>query len=404
LLAAAVGYFGIAFAIAGALAAMFFAYRNRKSAPYMHAILVVAFAAGVALSGSFLLNPTLENFVNSVSYFAPFILALAMAAAAFSLMGAIEIEWFAFTIAGALLLFVEPLAGVAALALPSAAAIKAAMSDGKKEAHLLSIGALGFFLLLPLSLLLIGGYQAIMITALIALAFPLLLHLYNYRNQEAFTLCLAAIFACSIFFALFIQVRPAAFYPQYTDSSLSDALLKLSALSPSSVIVEGHADAAKFYLPGANIISGSEADGFFLEGNGSHSGAYVVSSPETISALSAQGGFDAYYYFTNYSSSSRNFAAFASTDGTMISAEVTQTGSLALKDGKYIDRSGQTYGTIPLSRMILLSSSDRYDANGNMLLVINEGSKPPFATKLYSGSASATLALKSGPTYVFLVK
>ena len=72
----------------------------------------------------------------------------------------------------------------------------------------------------------------------------------------------------------------------------------------------------------------------------------------------------------------------------MVAREIGTDGSLSLKDGVLLDGSGSSYGSVPLSRMLLLKSSQPFSDKGNRMMVLEEGSGLPHFMKIYSGTAN----------------
>lgn len=393
--AAVSAYLSPAFGAAGVLFAVSFAapkFSQDKKQALAFAGIAGAFAVAAILSPLF---PQLSaSAANAQSLFAvaPFLLAASSCAAALFLSGQLPLQYALLFALSPLAAAFQPLAAALLLAFPAGAAASR-LREGVKPRRALAACALlacffaSFGLLLPLA----GAYQSAAVSAMVGAGAVLLLHLYDYRGREAFTLAFALLFSLSLFSALFQPLSPA--YPAYADEGISASLSYLASKGASSVSLLGSADAARFYLPSAALGPEESLSGYLLDGSRPQPGYAILSLsyldyPEKLYGKSAP-AFTAFSYRTQFSGNGADFALFSSADGLLLARQLDSGGKFALKDAVLLDAAGQAYGSWPLSRIFLLRPDLPFSDRENRLIALEEGSLPPHFLSVYAGTAGA---------------
>jgi hypothetical protein len=288
----------------------------------------------------------------------------------------------------------SPAAGAMLLSIPASAGIAGASEQKiSKQAKFACAFLLAMVAIIGITYSLMEFYKSVAVSAMIALLFPVMLYLYEYKNASMFAILGAVLLALSLFFAFFYPLPPQKdFYPQYSDKDLSNALQSMpSATSKVSLI--GSQDAVRFYLPSASLGKQQEMSSYLLSGKPlPEPGSRIILSlsyfdePGLLSNGSSQ--FESYYFAGNATSGSGTVALFLSSSGNALVRDMDPQGGLALKDGSLIDTFGRAYSSVPLSRMLLLSSSKPFYDTQNRLLVLDEGASLPYFVRIYSGLAS----------------
>lgn len=415
LFAALAGYLNPAFGVAGIALAMAFAIQSylkgeRKIAHF--AIVFLAFAAASFLSperGQ--LSFSVQN-IQSLFSLAPFLLAAASLSAVLFFNSSAQIAHLLLFIFGVLVSAISPLAGAMLLALPAAGGISQAASDklSSKKAKLACAYFLAFFAIFGLASPVAGELRAAVIAFLISFLSPLMLHFYGYNSRQAFASLGIALLVLSVSFAVFYQMPPQRqFYPTYSDRDLSLALSQLSGKGVQKLALIGSQDAARFYVPSAGLESQTALSDYLSSGkNLSASGTYLLLSLSSLDeqAVVPGGGYETYFFYANFTSNGRNFAQFVSpSSGTILVRELDSNGGFALRDAQLIDPAGRPYGTISLSRMLLLKPGSPFHSEQNRLVAIDEGAQVPYFMKIYSGKADElALVSEQGKVTVFRVK
>lgn len=396
LFAAISSYFNAAFGIAGIAAVVSFgaaAYLKGDRRLAQFSILAIVFAAALYLSPEKQQTYFSLSAMGSVLSLSPFLLAAASAAAVLFFLSAGSLEYFLLFFSGVFLSIFSPAAGALLLVLPSASGISSAMEEKLHKAAKLAVSFfIVFFALIGLSMA--SGadiYKSAAIAALLSILAPLSLHFYEYRSHRllpAFALALLVISAST---ALFYQLPPQReLFPAYLDKDLSSALSSLSGKGEATVSIIGSQDAARFYVPSAEFVPQQDVSSFLLTGAPKPpTGSFLILSISYLddSSLSSE-GFETFYHSNNFSSGASYYALFFSPSGRLVAREIGTDGSLALKDGILLDSSGRSYGSVPLSRMLLLKSSQPFSDKGNRMVVLEEGSTLPHFMTIYSGTAN----------------
>ncbi|MCX6770033.1 MAG: hypothetical protein NT051_05135 [Candidatus Micrarchaeota archaeon] len=414
-LGAAAACLDFPFAIAVMLIALLYAARVKKNgekmmalAPYAILVLaaIVGAVAGMATLGQAGIGSfSTESLLSSFSSI-PFLMAAASIPVALFIFGEAEIAWLAFFAGGILLCGFNPLAGASLLALPSAEGIGRALEGKMKKPSMLCAAFFAcFFTCFALASLFFSSYSAIVASALGALLAPIILHLYEYHGKAFFAVLMVLVVALAFFLAVAEQVRTGGSSTKYASQDLTGALLYLSSKQPSqpsNLVLLERQDAAGFYLPKTELAQLGQAKEYLLSGKGSFpSNTYIVLTPSVISLLSENSEFALYSFAGRYASGNNRYAVFASAQGNLVSRPLTSSGNFALSDGAYIDSAGRQYATIPLSQMMMLSSSN--NVTGRMI-VLEEGTAPPKFVELYSGNGGAEIEKEFGETVVLRVK
>jgi hypothetical protein len=414
--AAASAYLSPAFGIAAIATVAVFAVpllgKEDNRLAYFGAMLLLA-AAAIYLSPDN--QPLYFNLQGLQSFYrlAPFLLAAAsLSVAAFFLANA-KLQYALLAAAGALLSAFNPVASALLLAISSAEGVKISLSEKTPKSALLAFALfLAFFTVLgivPES----DFYKAAAISLVVAILFPIILHLYEYKNVAIFSVFFLAVFSLSLFSGAFYSSVPQqrSAYPNYADKDLSEALSSLSGKNAASIYLFGFADAAKFYLPSAKIESQQELSSFLVSGKPvlPKGSVLVVSLSDIDDAYSLYSNgtpqFTSFRFVSNFSSGGSQFAIFVSTQGTALAYEVDSQGKLALSDPQLIDQYGRSYGSVPLSRAMLLSSSKHFSSPQNRLLVLEEGAQIPYLLNIYSEKEQGVARLSEfGQVSVFKVE
>lgn len=414
--AAASAYLSPAFGLAAIAVVAAFAVsslgKESNRLAYFGAMLLLAAAAIYLSPDRQSLYFNLQGLQSSYKV-APFLLAAAsLSVVAFFLVNAPP-QYAFLAAAGFLLSAFNPAASAILLALSAAEGAKISLAEKIPKLALLAFAfSLAFFTVLgvvPEA----DFYKAAAISLVAAILFPVILHLYEYKNAAIFSVFLLSVLSISLFSGAFHSSVPQqrSSYPSYADKDLSDALSYLSGKSASEVYLFGFADAAKFYLPSARIGSQQELSAFLVSGKPPlPSGSIIVLSLSDIDdayALYPDGTqqFTPFRFVSNFTSGGGQFAIFVSTQGSALAYPLGPQGDLALSDPQLIDQYGRLYGTVPLSRAMLLSSSKPFFSPQNRLLVLEEGAKIPNLLNIYSGQAQGVAKLSEfGQVAVFKVE
>lgn len=394
LFAAASAYLNAAFGIAGIAAVLSFgagAYLKQDKRIAQYAVLLAVFAAALYLSPEKQQTYFSLSSLPSVLSLSPFLLSAASAAAVLFLLSAGATEYFLLFLSGIFVSVLSPAAGALLLVLPSAQGVSAAMEESLRKAVKLSVSFfMAFFAIMGLALFAGADVpKAAAIAALLSLLAPLLLHFYEYRTHRLLPAFALALLALSASVALFYQLPPQReLFPSYLDKDLSLALSSLSGRQDEAISIIGSQDAVRFYLPSSSFVPQQEVSSFLLTGAPKlPSGSILILSTSYIDSQSLPGSFETFYYSNNFSSGA-TYALFFSQQGRLVAREIASDGSLALKDGVLLDGTGRSYGSVPLSRMLLLKSSQPFSGKGNRMIVLEEGAALPHFMRIYSGSAS----------------
>ena len=396
LFAAISSYFNAAFGIAGIAAVVSFgaaAYLKGDKRLARFTMMLLVFAAALYLSPEKQQTYFSLSAMGSVLSLTPFLLAASSAAAVLFFLSSGPLEYFLLFLSGAFVSIFSPAAGAILLVLPCASGISSAIEEKLHKAAKLSVAFfIAFFAFIGISMAAGADiYKSAAIAALLSILAPLSLHFYEYRSHRllpAFALALLVISAST---ALFYQLPPQREqFPTYLDKDLSSALSSLSGKGEATISIIGSQDAARFYVPSAQFVPQQDVSSFLLSGAPKPpAGSFLILSISYLddSSLSSE-GFETFYYSNNFSSGASYYALFFSPSGRLVAREIGTDGSLSLKDGVLLDGSGSSYGSVPLSRMLLLKSSQPFSDKGNRMMVLEEGSGLPHFMKIYSGTAN----------------
>jgi hypothetical protein len=413
--AAGAGYVNPAFGFGVALVSLSFAYppyQKREGKLWQFgAIAAVAAVASFVSPGTSSLYFAIQS-MQSFFLLAPFLLAAASCAAVLFFYRLAPSQHLLLFISAILVSAASPLAGAMLLVIPAAEGITQAASDklSSKQAKLACAFFVAFFAIYGVAAPVSGELKAAVMALLVSLLSPLLLHFYEYKNGPAFVAWGLALLALSASVALFYQLPPQKeFYPQYADRDITGALSSLSGKGVQKVALLGNEGAARFYLPSSAVESPARLSQYLASGrNLSDSGTYLVISLSYLDGQAAglDSGFEAYFFYSNFTQSGRNFAQFVSTSsGNILVRELDAKGDFALRDGQLIDSSGGVYANVPLSRMLLLRQDLPFSSAQNRLIAVDEGESVPYFVKLYSGNADELAKVsETGKVSVFRVK
>lgn len=286
-----------------------------------------------------------------------------------------------------------------ALCMPSAFGLDAASSEKiSKLAKLACAFVFGFFAVF--ALVYSGGdaIRAAAIAFMVATLFPLLMYFYNFQNGKAFALLSLCSLAFAISLFAFAQFSAGAFgHVYYSDPGFSSALSSLSGTG-GQIYMIGNQEMAKFYTPSAAFGAQDDFLAFLASGKPRlASGSYLILSPDYFDSgnwPSEGTAFSAYQFSSNtLAKDGSSYAIFASISSGLL-RQLDSTGAFALRDGSLLDSSGRQYYTVPYSRMILLNSNLSYQSQANRLIVVEDGSLPPYFLKIYAGSASGVSKMR----------
>lgn len=402
--------FGIACAIVAAAFAIHEFGKKEGRLAYFALLLVLSAAAAYLSPEKQSLYFSVQNLAASYSA-APFLLAAASLSFFLFFFSRARPQFAILSAAGALMFGFSPAAATILLAFSAAEGATAVLSAGlPKSALLFCAFALAFFALLGM-VPQADFYKTIAISALLALLFPALLHLYDYKNAGVFSAFLLSLAALSLFSAALYPLSPQKpMYPSYLDTDLSGAFSFLSQKQFQTLYILGSADAAKFYSPSSSLGSPQELSSFLVSGKPllAKGSAFVLSLSDIDDGYSLyQNGtpqFATYKFISNFSSGGASYAVFASSSSGALLYELDSFGALALKDPLLVDSFGRQIATVPLSRAIVLSPSKPFYSPQNRLLLLEEGAKIPYFVELYSGEApGAAKVSELGKVTVFEV-
>lgn len=387
--------FGIAALAASALFAAA-AYMKKEKNAICFAAVAAASAVALALAPnpvSFLGLPGLQSLFTG----APFLFAAASCALVLLAFSSATLESALLVLGAIAVSAASPLAGAILLTVPAAEGISRAI-EGKAPtiAKLACAFFLAFFLLFGLasyaySDLLSGVVMALMLAVLS----PLLLHFYEYKSRRFFALLAIVLVALSLFTVVLYPVSShKADYPSYSDNDEAAALSYLSGKNAGSVCFLGVPAMASFYLPGATACNQSQFGEYLLTGASPPGKGELLLSlsyldyPAEYGLAGGEAQFESFAYASNTTGSNGAVAVFSSASGGLLVREIEASGSLSLGDGQIIDPYGRAYGTVPLSRMLLLLPNESFSSQQNRLIVLAEGASLPEFLKVYSGKAS----------------
>jgi len=374
-----------------------FSSKEKKGTPALYFLPLVAFAAcALASPSSALFSISLGNAQAAFSQYSLLIAFAALAVCVFLTAAPPQEPRAAFlALLGLLSAAASPLCAALVLALPAASGIESALNIAlPKKTKLLCAFAFGFFAIFAVAYSGGDNVRAAVVSLMVAVLFPLVMHFYDYENKKFFAvLALASLaFAFSAFeFSHFSPGSPR--YVQYSDSGFSTALSSLSIQAKGKqVYIFGNADMAKFYMPSAAIAPQDDFVSFLMTGKPAPvHGSIVVLSPAYFDSSdwpSETSAFSSYQFTTNVTGSDGSvYAIFASAEGSGLLRQLAATGGFALRDGSLLDSSGQQYYSIPFSRIIALRSDIPYSSPQNRMIVLDESALPPYFLKIYSGKA-----------------
>ena len=399
LFAALAGYVQPAFGIAGMAVAFSFAAADfsRKGARVAQfAALFVVCAIATYLSPgfsqlSFAQNGLMAAFTN-LSFMAA---AAAMVAALFFLAGA-GAEYFVLLLSAVLIAGFSPLAAAMLLSLPAAEGVSRACKEGiSKAAKLCCALLLSFFAIFGLVFQLAGLGAALGASIMLSPVLALLVHFYEYKNQQIIPLLALAVLAASLSSALLAPLLPRGqSYQRYFDPDMASALSSLSNEAAPRVYLLGSQDAARFYLPSAQLGSQAGLAAYLSEGKALPAGSRIVISLADLDGAEAiypRGAipFEPFTFRANISSQGTPLALFSSSSGNILLRELDASGGIALRDGTLLDSSGTSYASAPLSRILLLRPGAPFYSPENRVIVLEEGAQLPHFMALYSGQDAA---------------
>lgn len=410
-LAALSSYVAPAFGAAGvAVAASFAASAFLRNQKETLPLLALALAAAVPA----LLSPQAPSLfldaprVQSLFAGSPFLVAAASCAFVLSLAGKAGREYLFLTLLSPPVAAFSPLAATLCLVLSAGEGVSSALAGiTSRRAALACIFLAAFFASFGLMLPLADAYKSAVVAAMASSLIALLLHMYEYRTSQAFSLLFLCMFILSASGVFFYSLSSG--YPAYSDSDLSAALSYLSARGAGTVFLLGSADAARFYLPRASLGPQGALSSYLLEGKGLLQQGYVVlslsylDSPDRLYSKGSP-GFSALAYRGNFSSGGAAFALFSSQDGILMARELDPSGSFALKDALLLDSAGQSYGSFPLSRLLLLRPDRGISDRSNRLIALEESSLPPYFMRIYSNESNLAQVAEFGTASVYQVK
>lgn len=354
-----------------------------------------AFAAGALLPHTAsALGVNIANFQSAFFQFS-FLLAFASLPVALFFIARAESKHAISAVLGIVSFAACPPCAALALAIPAASGLEAVSAAGlSKSAKLLCAFVFGFFAIFAI---VYSGGDAIRATAIafmVATLFPLLMHFYDYKNGEAFSILSLCALAFAIFLFASAQFTSGVFgHVYYSDSGFSSALSSISStgVRGGTVYMVGNEQMAEFYLPSGSLGNQTDLISFLAEGKPVMArGSYLLLSPSYLESGSwpeAGTAFSAYQFNSNVTASDGSgYALFVSISGGVL-RPLDTSGGFALRDGSLLDSSGRQYYSIPYSRMMMLRSDVPFDSFANRLIIVDDGSVPPYFMKIYSGKA-----------------
>ncbi|MFA6489903.1 MAG: hypothetical protein WCT52_04460 [Candidatus Micrarchaeia archaeon] len=362
-----------------------------------------AFAAGALLPHTAsTLGVSIANFQSAFFQFS-FLLAFAsLPVALYAIARPAESKHAISALLGLVSFAACPPCAALALAIPAASGLEAASNGSlSKSAKLLCAFVFGFFAIFAI---VYSGGDAIRATAMafmVAILFPLLMHFYDYQNGQGFSILSLCALAFAIFLFASAQFTPGTFgHVYYSDSGFSSALSSIfgTGVQGGTVYLIGNEKMAEFYLPSGSLGNQTDLISFLAEGKPMPaSGSYLLLSPSYLESGSwpEEGtAFSAYQFNSNISASDGSaYAVFASISGGVL-RPLDTSGGFALRDGSLLDSSGRQYYTIPYSRMMMLRSDVPFNSFANRLIIVGDGSVPPYFLKIYSGKADGVAKVR----------
>ncbi|MEM4634058.1 MAG: hypothetical protein QW275_02795, partial [Candidatus Anstonellaceae archaeon] len=272
-----------------------------------------------------------------------------------------------------------------------------------KQAKLLASFAIGFLAIFSMAFNIANLYQAGALALMAGVLSALLMYFYEYSNKQVFSAIFIFLFASTLFLAI-LRMNSLG-NSLYLDPSLSKALSSQEAKQSEKVYMIGFHDAAKFYLPSSKIGNQSELLQYIYFGKGKlESGSAVLISLQQVffsDSYPSSASFVPLQYAGRMPSGGREFAIFTSPQGIAIARELDAKGEFALSDGILLDSSGRQYGSVPISRMVLLRQAP-YE--NNLLIWISEGDSLPFMLKIYANQTDLIYVQDFGNVSLFKVK
>lgn len=414
LFAALSSFINPAFGIAGMAVALSFAAADfsRKGATVAHfAALFILLAAATYLSPGFSQLSFAQNGLGAAFTNLPFMVAAAAPVAALFFLAGAGAEYFVLLLSALLVAGFSPLAAAMLLSLPAAEGISRASKEGiSKAAKLCCALLLSFFAIFGLVFQLAGLGAALAASIMLSPVLALLVHFYGYKNQQIIPVFALAVLAASLSFSLFAPLLPnSQAYQGYFDPGMAGALSSLSSENAPKVYLLGSQDAARFYLPSAQLGSQAELAAYLSEGKALPSGSRIIVSLADLDraeAIYPRGApFEPFAFRANISSRGAPLALFSSPSGTILLRELDASGEIALRDGTLLDSSGTPYASAPLSRMLLLRPNASFYSQANRVIVLEEGAQLPHFMQLYSGQdAAASKISEFGKVTIYGVK
>ncbi len=383
--------FGAAVVLSSALFAAAAYAKKGGSAPYFAAAAIV-FAIVLAAAPSqpsFALGQAQELFTG-----APFLAAAASLAVVLFAFNAASLEACILALGAIAASIFSPLAGAVLLTYPASEGISRASDEKLPAVAKLSCAFFLFFF----AMFGLAAYQhadpfkAIALSGLLSSLAPLAMHFCEYNNRRFFAIAAILLVGLSLFLAVFCPYSQyLEAYPKYADIDEASALSYLSGKGAGSVCLLGNGAMASFYLQGAAVCNQAQFAEYLLKGAPVPSEGHMLLSlsyidyPEEYGlAGSGEAGFESFSYVSSISGSNADFALFSSAAGGLLIREIGGAGAFALKDGQIIDAYGRPYGSIPLSRMLLLSPNEPFASKTNRLIVLEEGASLPNFISVYS--------------------
>jgi hypothetical protein len=278
-----------------------------------------------------------------------------------------------------------------ALSVPAAAGIEESSKEGiSKKAKLAAALAFGFFAAFSSVYSGSNAVSAAAISFMLCFLFPLAMHLYDYQNAKFFAILSLFFFLFALFSFVLGSMRTESEIDRDFASAFSFLSKSKAASGFADICVAGKLEMARFYLPNSTFCNQSSFLSFLA--NGSHApkkGSILLLSPSYFESQEwqAKGGFKAYRFGFNFTDQNNGKYALFIGASDLVFRPVDLEGNFLLKDGTLADFSLNPYASVPYSRMVLLRQDLPFYSQQNRLLVLQEGAKPPFASKIYAGKA-----------------
>lgn len=355
-----------------------------------------AFVVAALVSPAAFAAPSVENIPVFFSHYSLLLAFCALSAAVFLFVPSTGPGQIIMVLFGILASAASPLCAVFALAIPSSYGLQAALKESlPKNAKLLCAFFFGFFAVFSLTYSGGDALRAAVVSFMVAVLFPLIMHFYDYQGGKMFALFSLAALLLPVFLLAISQFSPGgARHIKYADSGFSSALSSVSksAAPGTQVYLIGDETMARFYLQSATLGNQSDLSSFLATGKPALArGSTMLFSPAYFDSgdWNMEGrAFIAYRFNSNITAKDGSkYAIFASSSGGGVLRQLDSEGNFALRDGSLLDSSGRQYSTIPFSRMVMLQNSLPHFSGANRLLVLEEGAKPPYALDVCSGKA-----------------